>query len=96
MEELARRAVACKGWRWMPGMLTVSRMRVTGSDRTDVLALRGREVLPVGPHSLPDLDDPATLGCLLKLVREAYRLRLWLAASRDGDMCLRFQNASRL
>jgi hypothetical protein len=69
----------------MPGMLTISSMRVIGSNGTDMLALRGREILPIGPYSLPDLTDPATLGCLLALVREAYRLRLWLASSRDGD-----------
>jgi hypothetical protein len=59
IEVLARRAVACKGWRWMPGMLT------------DV----GERVTDVGAFylgTLPDLSDPATLGCLLALVREAW------------------------
>ena len=50
MEDLGRRAVACKGWRWMQGML-----RLTDKD-----------------DALPDLADPATLGCLLALVREAW------------------------
>ena len=44
-EALSSRAIACPGWRWMPGM-------------------------PEG--ELPDLSDPATLGCLLALVREAW------------------------
>lgn len=44
--KLGQRAVACKGWQWMP-----ARYRFT---------------------SLPDLTDPATLGCLLALVREAW------------------------
>lgn len=44
--ELGKRAVACSGWRWMPGMRC-------------------------SPF-VPDLRDPATLGCLLALVREAW------------------------
>lgn len=53
--ELGRRAVACKGWRWMPGML----------------ARR---------QAWPDLRDPATLGCVLALVREAWpNVVIWVA-----------------
>ena len=50
MIALGRRAVACKGWRWMQGMLSYL----------------------AGSRELPDLSDPATLGCLLALVREAW------------------------
>lgn len=70
MIELARRAVACKHWRWMPGMLAIrwtgpcrGSHRYTDADvRAGVTFYRGT----------PDLEDPATLGCLLALVREAY------------------------
>lgn len=64
---LARRAVACEGWRWTPGML-----------RTSPGAHHGIRVLDVNAvgidrtHPLPDLTDAATLGCLLALVREAH------------------------
>ena len=58
---LARRAVACKGWRWMPGMKLTAGLRLSES------------LVPFTfPVDLPDFSDPATLGCLLALVREAW------------------------
>jgi hypothetical protein len=88
---LARRAVACRGWRRMPGMRAVGkypsypvRIHAFGEnvqDTDDMLAadkwLPWRQPTEYGDHSypgpyLPDLSDPATLGCLLALVREAW------------------------
>lgn len=68
MIALARRAVACKGWRWMPGMLAW---------RPDCPPVRLACIEDAGnalqEHGwLPDLTDPATLGCVLALVREAW------------------------
>ena len=65
LNDLARRAVACKGFRWMPGM----RWR-TEDDRGRLDDFQP-EYMGRPPGALPDLDDPATLGCLLALVREA-------------------------
>jgi len=62
-EEFARRAVACKRWRWMPGMLLL-----TGNRINSVNTLAGWF-----DNELPDLNDPATRGCVLELVREALR-----------------------
>ena len=71
MTDLAKRAVACKGWRWMPGMRYV----------TDAWNRDGFDRVPDRPElaafqawvaALPDLTDPATHGCLLQLVREAW------------------------
>ena len=63
MEELAKRAVACKHWRWMAGMSDKQGFRFIGplfEDRAST------------DSALPDLSDPATLGCLLHLVFMAY------------------------
>jgi hypothetical protein len=89
IEALARRAVACPRWRWMPGMLDQHDRRVldTNTGRnlgfpvwwTDAIGCDCHEVYedPDKARSewadaLPNLTDPATLGCLLALVRRAY------------------------
>ena len=79
IEELARRAVACKRWRWMPGMRTSEGWRVIrGSTESGCWAYdENPENWQVADNriedgTLPDLTDPATLGCLLALVREAW------------------------
>ena len=88
-EALARRAVACRHWRWAPGMLikTVGGPtdRIAGIDSTYIHAWaesqqtenpRGMWIRyrldRMNKHGVPDLSDPATLGCLLALVREAW------------------------
>lgn len=74
LESLGKRAVACKHWRWMDGMTVhgLPTYRVVSNNcdghtyRTDGYdsdSLR---------DCVPDLSDPATLGCLLALVREAW------------------------
>lgn len=59
MEELAKRVVACKHWRWMRGM----------SDCMGGLVV-SEEGMNQAP-SIPDLNDPATVGCLLAMIRQA-------------------------
>lgn len=75
MIALSRRAVASRGWRWMPGMM---RLRATPPTRRDHLRMEGR--VPDGGDTwdyaawrvIPDVTDAATLGCLLALVRDAW------------------------
>jgi hypothetical protein len=75
LEELARRAVACKRWRWVPGMLSEKGLRVYRRDDDGYVVgyyANHEYIAECVPGTLPDLTDPATLGCLLALVREAW------------------------
>ena len=85
-DEIAKRAITCKHWRWMPGMLTLEEIvppavtlgwdaaRVLHTDEGEVVrvcTVLGK-VRDIHDTALPDLTDPATLGGLLALVREAW------------------------
>jgi len=88
LEELARRAVACKRWRWMPGMLVVYPPSVSAHLESKEGPFPGLKVTVCFRHTerdeepytgtRPDLTDPATLGCLLALVREAWGQGVYL------------------
>lgn len=73
--KLEERAINCKHWRWMPGMLARYSdgkpwYRLTEADSYGIPP----KCRPPDPRrAWPDLTDPATLGCLLGLVRDAYR-----------------------
>jgi hypothetical protein len=82
LADLGRRAVACKHWRWMRGMLTHRGSRVfettkdqLGAEHVFIMKRDGFSsyLFPEDRH-VPDLSDPATLGCLLHLVREAWEV----------------------
>lgn len=105
LEVLARRALACKNWRWMPGMLAwrlthrkewIQVRFVEGLDVHAELAdpkvierTPSKTLLVASGHTvvdgwtkvdelLPDFSDPATLGCLLVLVRELRGKETWV------------------
>ena len=93
MIKLGQRAVACKGWRLMPGMADQFGRRVM-QVYPDELGFRWSHLLENNvvrdADALPDLSDPATLGCLLTLVREAWKdpaLCVVLDTS-DGSWCV--------
>ncbi len=81
LDKLARRAVACKRWRWMPGMLSNKGLRVTRCDRDGYVVGYYADLSYIAEcvqGSLPDLTDPATFGCLLALVRKAWGQGVYL------------------
>ena len=94
---LAERAVACKGWRWMQGMATGSgRVCVSGSDPEDLEDGERQLVRWTRGHwkctdyedpgdTLPDLDDPATLGCFEHGLLPSAWDDPWFAIVADSD-----------
>lgn len=77
---LARRAVACKGWRWMPGMATYTPVPYTSPHLGRIVSGEGDIFHLWRDETIPRLRDPATLGCLLALVREAHGCRCYTQA----------------
>ena len=64
--QLAKRAVACKSWKWLPGMAYTDHAGVLWRIGTGgLMALEG--------DCLPVLNDSATKGCLLDLLRQVWK-----------------------
>lgn len=81
---LARRLVTCPHFHWMPGIKAWK----NGYGSWLSIDSNGSLYLPSGPAAwkiecLPDLTDPATLGCLLSLVRKAYNDEVTCLVSID-------------
>ena len=74
MQELGRRAVACKGWRWMPGMRCAFNEYEAWEYERLVGPTEGDGFVQASEVAIPDLADAATVGCLLALVREVLKL----------------------
>lgn len=85
LKELGLRAVACKNWRWMPGMCVFG-TSVQPSAWVGKIRLTELHEKPVQLRDpWPDFSDPATLGCLLALVRERWQLPLRTPGTCPGD-----------
>ena len=80
MTDLAKRLLACPRFRWMLGMGVENpngvphRIVVVEAPPLGTLIYqKGRGITGLLRSEVPDLTDPATLGCLLALVREAHK-----------------------
>jgi len=94
---LGERAVRCRGWRWMPRMKVLSESeaysgtsigRLLGHGCAQVIDIQERSVVLMGARLdtlTPDLRDPATLGCIVPLVREALQDPLCCAVARNKN-----------
>ena len=71
LEALGRRAVACKHWRWLPGIKMTNGSRMLG--RSEIYQNGTVYVADPLDDDIPDLSDPATVGALLGLVRDAWQ-----------------------
>ena len=64
--QLAKRAVACKSWKWLPGMAY--------TDHTGIhWRIGAKGLMALEGECLPILNDSATKGCLLDLLRKVYK-----------------------
>jgi hypothetical protein len=70
--DIARRLVACHGWRWLRccpwAIVSEGEVLHRGMVREDPAPW----VAPLSPHQLPDTDSPALPGLVLHLVRLAW------------------------
>ncbi len=88
---LSRELVLMDGWCWLPGMMAV-RWNPNGlyHGRREVRVEGEREIRIVSKwECVPDLQDAATLGAILKLVRELWKdQRICnIFDSDDGTWC---------
>jgi hypothetical protein len=72
LTELARAAVACRSFRWVPGMRCIA-MRAEPLEPIITRVPDNTRGWKPYENSLPDLRDAATLGCLLMLARKAWQ-----------------------
>ena len=84
---LGVRAISLTGWRWMPGMRTLDgNIVVRCTEEGLPIIMTTREIQSFGTTmqlevltgiANPDLRDPATVGCLLRIVRNIIGEPCW-------------------
>jgi hypothetical protein len=70
--ELGKRAVACDGWRWIPGVRGWWRTDRDAHNMHPRIDSNSLGYWASKPSATVDLRDPATIGCLTHLVREVW------------------------
>lgn len=76
---LAEAAVAARAWKWKGGMSVIRPPRHDGA--TGYTIRLEQDGYRSAPHEYPDLDDPATLGCIMSIIREHYGRTAYIKAS---------------
>lgn len=80
--ELARRVVSSERFRWMPGM------KALGKKDMPTAWFRLEETIQNlhgdWSNATPDLSDPATIGCLVHLIRLAWKAPIDIHESRGA------------
>lgn len=98
MNELTERAARAKGFKAMAGMMDwETGARIVYAGLLKLGTFYEGQLLPLDPDCFtPDLTDPATLGCLLQLVREAWGdPRAGVAYDCEGDGCWEWRAKGR-
>jgi hypothetical protein len=76
-EGLAKFFTEQPGWRWMPGMHDMwGRCAVSDASGGVQWVNPYNPADQHEPHHLPDLTDPATIGCIVQLVADAHGCNL--------------------
>lgn len=70
-EILSKRALACRGWKWLPGMSVVCPPKHYGS--TGFFVRVDRDEWIASDTDMPNFYDGCTLGGMLSLVRQAWQ-----------------------
>ena len=94
--DLSRKLVSLPGFEWMPGMrgLWSRNTRTRDGMKPVWIGVRVDDLATHAPWmdnetAVPDLRDPATLGCLRELVRKAWGPLLVVEFSRYWEVCTR-------
>lgn len=69
-DRLGQKAMTCLRWRWLDGMRVIHTPTTDGA--TGFFIRLSQDGYVPARNEFPDLDDAATLGCLLALVRKAW------------------------
>ena len=90
-EELGQRLISCKNWQWLGGMLTTCNLRVVEGGTDYIIGYRSGPTNKGGgwydgeaKGFLPDLSDAATIGCLIHLIRLAWKCPIDIHESRGA------------
>ena len=81
-EEWGRLAVSLPGWRWMPGMAIGGEVSPRHRRVGDHWHMRSAMLDPRRAHAWPDPDDPATEGCMVRLLGPVHEA-LWYTGDCD-------------